>query len=957
MIEINHKNTMVLLIGASDFPEDPTITPIPNVKANIVHFKDILINPEIIGVPEANIMISLNETRSQIERKLLDLSKQTNSKKYTLLVYYSGHGILSSEDYELYLTTYQTSKKYLETDAVNINDFKRDIKRSAAGRKIVFLDCCHSGAIIGAMSSKESTIQAELTGFEGTYVMTSAAEDTPSLFPVENPDRPTYFTGKLLEVLNEGLESESEYCSLREIYHQIETDLTRAGLPRPQQSNINTADQIFFSRNKKYVKPRPADEVAWEETVKKNNKWAYKDFRRLFPESIFAEEARQRIIDIEEVECWKKTINRNTISSLDDYLETYPNGKYVNEANQRLIELRKKEEEEEEDRNWEQVVQAGDLAAFERYLEEYPNSKYAQKCQAQIKRLREEEKKKYQEEKALQKILARHIQQLEQKADKLQKQGHIEAALQLYYQVLEIKPEQQHSRQAVNQWLQAIQKAAEEQKELEQKAASGQEAEKNVVAAGLTREQEAPLKGVKWIDQLKAICLAVYAHLVKLFSIPAGPPVVTRTQEKEAQIPQEVLPDFAEVAEEVSPDVDAGSPDREEIFPDAADEPSPAVEEVIADVAEVYPVGEEVFPEVADEVSPDGEEAFPAVRDKVSPDGEKISSYKEQVSLDEEEAIPDGEEIFPDVEEVSPEMEEVYPAGEEIFPDVDEVSPYREKVYPDAEEIYPDAEEIYPDGEEFYPAGEKKGNYVNNLQTTFRELSQTFSLEYNRNKKVVLGYINKLQTTFGESLETFSAAYTRYKKVILGAAVLGLFALGLFFGKDYLLPDYNDLKPKASTPTGPALKPFSLLWADALYDQKKYPQSLILYVAGFPDLSAEQMRRIALIYEKGNLQNGLSPNLARSFSWYTKAAKSGNVPAMGRAGNFYYYGKGVVAIKRDSAFYWYLQSARNGDDTAMYNIGRMYHEGDGVKQNQDSAVAWFKKASRMGIKEADNYLH
>ena len=62
MAAIDHNNTFVLLIGASDFPEDSSITPIPNVRANIKQFKQCLLDPDVIGIPDANIIESLNES-------------------------------------------------------------------------------------------------------------------------------------------------------------------------------------------------------------------------------------------------------------------------------------------------------------------------------------------------------------------------------------------------------------------------------------------------------------------------------------------------------------------------------------------------------------------------------------------------------------------------------------------------------------------------------------------------------------------------------------------------------------------------------------------------------------------------------------------------------------------------------------------------------------------------------
>lgn len=253
MGNIDHSNTWVLLIGTSNFPEDPTINPIPNVIPNINEFKNVLINNSIIGVPETNIIISLNENKATIERKLRDVAEKTRNRKSTLLVYYTGHGILSSEDYKLYLTTYLTSKKDLEIEGLDIDTFKRYIKKSVAGRKIVILDCCHSGAIIGSMNDTQSMIQASLNKFEGTYVMTSTAEDAPSLFPIDQPNEPTYFTFNLLKILKEGLENDMEYCSLRDIFNQIDIELEASNFPRPQQSNFNNADQIYFCLNNQFI--------------------------------------------------------------------------------------------------------------------------------------------------------------------------------------------------------------------------------------------------------------------------------------------------------------------------------------------------------------------------------------------------------------------------------------------------------------------------------------------------------------------------------------------------------------------------------------------------------------------------------------------------------------------------------------------------------------------------------
>ena len=380
---MDHANTFALLIGSSDFPQDPSIAKIPNVKVNLDFLNKILINTEVVGIPETNITISLNEKKSLIEKKLRDIAFKTRKPENTLLVYYTGHGIMSSEDYQLYLTTHDTSKKDLEIEGINIDEFKKYIKKSYAKRKIVILDCCHSGAIINAMGDMPSKIQSDLNKFEGTYVMTSAAEDTPSLFPVESPDQPTYFTGKLIEILNEGMDVDEKYLSLRDIYNKIETDLTSIGLPPPQQSNFNTADKIDFSLNKKFILRKPDDEVAWEKALSKNNKWEYIDFKKQFPQSSFLSEARNKLVEIYDEEDWIKASYLNSVSSLDDYMDRHPSGRHFADANNRIKELRDKDEEE----FWKQVNSKNSINSYQKYIDNYPSGKYKYEAKKQLKYL------------------------------------------------------------------------------------------------------------------------------------------------------------------------------------------------------------------------------------------------------------------------------------------------------------------------------------------------------------------------------------------------------------------------------------------------------------------------------------------------------------------------------------------------------------------------------------------
>jgi len=252
-ISIDTQKTKVLLIGVSDYVDDKDIKNIPNIKQNIKLLKEVLLDKDIMGIPKENITISLNDSRKDIERKLIQATREAEDENYTLLVYYSGHGILSSENFKLYLTSSESSKAYLESDSINIDRFREIIAGSRATSKVVILDACHSGQIHNTMNNFESTISSEIKKFEGTYIMTSASEDSPSLFPHNSTKKPTYFTAKMIDVLKRGVENNKPYISVRDIYNEIYNSFSKqVGMPLPQQSIFQEADSIIISKNKIY---------------------------------------------------------------------------------------------------------------------------------------------------------------------------------------------------------------------------------------------------------------------------------------------------------------------------------------------------------------------------------------------------------------------------------------------------------------------------------------------------------------------------------------------------------------------------------------------------------------------------------------------------------------------------------------------------------------------------------
>ncbi len=375
------ENTLVILIGASKYDDDKEISPIPNIKQYISQLVDVLTDKNIGAIPKKNICILLDKPKSIIQRRLVDISRRAKDYTYTLIVYYAGHGILSSEDFKLYLTTSDTNREYVETDGISIDLFQKIIAKSRADRKIVILDACHSGQIHNTMGDLPSQIQVELEKFEGTYVMTSASEDSPSLFPHKNSNEPTYFTGKIIDILKNGIENNKKYFSIRDIFDEIESDFRNSKkYPIPQQSIFKSADKIIIAKNKKYNNIL-AEQDMWISVSKINTIEAYNGFIKIYNESKYVVNAKQKIYELSELILWQNIKEERHLHNVYEYIEKYPKGKYVKQAEQIIVEL-------EELSKWEEATHVDSYLKYRAYLNSYPKGIFVDEANEKVKRLK-----------------------------------------------------------------------------------------------------------------------------------------------------------------------------------------------------------------------------------------------------------------------------------------------------------------------------------------------------------------------------------------------------------------------------------------------------------------------------------------------------------------------------------------------------------------------------------------
>ncbi len=236
----NPQKYKILLIGVSQYPLDKKLPNLPNVKINIRKLYKLFTDPKILGVPKQNIILSLDQGKIEIERKLVYFFKHFVNYDDTAIIYYSGHGLVSPENLKVYLSTRDTTLKLLEAESIEINYLRDLFNNVITQRKVLMIDACYSGRIHSDF---------DINQFTGGYIITSTSENKPALYPNRKPKEPTYFTGEMIKILNRGLKNKKQYITVAELYREMVARLRRKKLPVPIKSTYNRGHYIIIARN------------------------------------------------------------------------------------------------------------------------------------------------------------------------------------------------------------------------------------------------------------------------------------------------------------------------------------------------------------------------------------------------------------------------------------------------------------------------------------------------------------------------------------------------------------------------------------------------------------------------------------------------------------------------------------------------------------------------------------
>lgn len=395
MFGLDKESTYVLLIGEGTYPNWPQMN-IPNVHANLKQLASLLSNPDYCGIPAEKIKIVKDEDVEDTSSAIYEFFDGIQVTNATVILYYSGHGLQSTKAMDdLFLATKNIRENKFEPSAIKISELRKLFSDCIAARKILLLDCCYAGKITkGFLSDDSSDTVAKLNEFDGTYIMAASSEYERARFDPNDPDSPTKFTGKFIEVIKNGIDTDDEYCTLNSIYNQIRTSfLIQKDAPKPVQVEQNNIAHFPIFKNKKFLERAPADEREWKDVIKKDNAVAYYKFKEQFPSSQFVKEADKRIDEIEDEDAWQKAKIKNTIGGYNFYLENYHSSKHEQDAKLCLAKLTASDQINDEEKKFWMQVQAGNtIDLLKSYTAKYPKGRYTEDALLRINELNETER-------------------------------------------------------------------------------------------------------------------------------------------------------------------------------------------------------------------------------------------------------------------------------------------------------------------------------------------------------------------------------------------------------------------------------------------------------------------------------------------------------------------------------------------------------------------------------------
>jgi hypothetical protein len=229
-----------LLIGNSTFPNDTNLPTLEGPVNDIALLREALTDPVTGLFDQHDVRLVAERTMSEI---LLELEQffTSASRSDRLLLYYSGHGLLTMTN-TLMLAARDTRTDSLLATTVSATAINGMIDASAAMTTMIVLDCCYSGSFKGA------DLPRSLEG-SGRYLLTSTRGGQLA-HDADQRNGTSQFTTHLVAGLRSGAPDHDGdgFVDLDDLYEYVHRRLADIGRQIPQRSFSGGGDVVVARR-------------------------------------------------------------------------------------------------------------------------------------------------------------------------------------------------------------------------------------------------------------------------------------------------------------------------------------------------------------------------------------------------------------------------------------------------------------------------------------------------------------------------------------------------------------------------------------------------------------------------------------------------------------------------------------------------------------------------------------
>ena len=257
---MNGGRHFAILIGASEFPEEPSLSALRCPQRDVEGLAAALTAQET-GL-FADPLIFINEPHHKVLRAINRVFKQA-SRQDQILIYYSGHGKQDSAG-SLHLATADTDVDALETTSIAVDSFRKLIDNYACKQVALILDCCFGGAAGKDFLKGGVDDQLQQVG-RGIYVLTASTATQTAR--EKDGDEYSLLTKHILHGITHGEADQDDdgLVSMDDLYEYVRARVPREAPQHPMKWALGIQGGEFaIARVVKIYSPEQGH-AAWED--------------------------------------------------------------------------------------------------------------------------------------------------------------------------------------------------------------------------------------------------------------------------------------------------------------------------------------------------------------------------------------------------------------------------------------------------------------------------------------------------------------------------------------------------------------------------------------------------------------------------------------------------------------------------------------------------------------------